>query len=269
MLSLAGPIVAGALLANGRRAAAEPWPKRGLAANDGVPIWQFGGRWADQASGVNWQYNWDSTTDQKQDFAEYVPMLWGTQSFHTEHWAADAQRWIDAGGSGHLLAFNEPDRADQAALDVAAAVRAWWQHMEPFAGRARLGAPAVSAAGLDWLQAFLDQCGGCHVDFVPVHWYGGAAYEHEFERFVDRVCEMSRGRKVWVTEFEGSGSAEEQSQFIRKALPFLDNNDCVYRYSYFGTADNSKTLLDGGGPGLSGLGVQYTFSPFGNGDGPR
>jgi hypothetical protein len=34
------------------------WPKRGLAANDDIPIWQFGGYWEGAPSEVNWQYNW-------------------------------------------------------------------------------------------------------------------------------------------------------------------------------------------------------------------
>lgn len=197
MLSLIAPVVAGALLAG--QASADPWPKRGLAANDGVPVWQFGGSWLGHKSQVNWQYNWDSTTNQKQDFAEFVPMLWGTQSYHTNQWFDNANHWLGS-GSGHLLGFNEPDRGDQASLTVGDAVNAWRQYMEPFKGRAQLGAPAVSAAGLNWLQGFLNQCSGCHIDFVPVHWYGGAAYEHDFENYINKVCSMAGGRPVWVTE---------------------------------------------------------------------
>lgn len=39
-----------------------------------------------------------------------------------------------------------------------------------------LGSPAVSNSGnpgegLDWLREFMDQCDGCNVDFICVHWY--------------------------------------------------------------------------------------------------
>ncbi|KAJ3494737.1 hypothetical protein NLG97_g3885 [Lecanicillium saksenae] len=267
MIFIVGSAIVGAMLAG--QASADPWPKRGLAANDGVPIWQFGGSWLGHNSQVNWQYNWDSNTNQKPDFAEFVPMLWGTQNYHTDQWFNNAWHWLNNGGSGHLLAFNEPDRGDQAHMTPGEAVNGWRQYMEPFAGHAQLGAPAVSAGGFDWLQQFLNQCQGCHIDFIPVHWYGGANYEHEFENWINRVCSISGSRPVWVTEFQGEGSIDEQSNFLRKAIPFLDNNRCVYRYSYFGTADNSKVLLDNGGPRLSPLGVQYTFSPYGNGDGPK
>jgi hypothetical protein len=54
---------------------AQPYPKRGLGANEDVPIWQFGGTWEGAPSQVNWQYNWASTTDQKNSWCEYIPML--------------------------------------------------------------------------------------------------------------------------------------------------------------------------------------------------
>ncbi|QKX62006.1 uncharacterized protein TRUGW13939_09162 [Talaromyces rugulosus] len=248
--------------------AADSWPKRGLAANDDVPISQFGGSWNNHDSQVNWQYNWDSTTSQKQSFAEYVPMLWGTANYHTDQWSDNAWYWINNGGTGHLLAFNEPERGDQANLSPQQAADAWNQYMEPFTGHAQLGAPSVSNDGYDWLNQFLQACSGCHIDFVPIHWYNDHTLESDFENWVNSICSLT-GRQVWITEFQAFGSIDDQSNFLRSAIPFLDNNPCVYRYSYFGTADNSKVLLQDDGPSLSGLGVQYAFSPYGSGDGPN
>lgn len=34
------------------------WPKRGLAYNEDIPIYEFGGSWEGAPSQVNWQYNW-------------------------------------------------------------------------------------------------------------------------------------------------------------------------------------------------------------------
>ncbi|KAK5987015.1 Alkali-sensitive linkage protein 1 [Cladobotryum mycophilum] len=242
-------------------------PKRGLAANDDIPIGQFGGQRNGHGSQVNWQYNWDSTTKQKQSFAEFVPMLWGTQSYHTKQWFDNAFYWVNKGGSSHVLGFNEPERGDQANLSPAAAAAAWKTYMEPLAGHARIGAPAVSNDGYNWLSQFLQACKGCHIDFVPIHWYNDHTLENDLESWVNKVCKLVNGRKVWITEFQGFGSAAEQSAFLKKAIPFLDNNACVTRYAYFGTADNSKVLLQNGGPGLSPLGIQYAFSPYGSGNG--
>jgi hypothetical protein len=38
-----------------------------------------------------------------------------------------------------------------------------------------LGSPAVTnganGMGLDWLKAFMEQCDGCDIDFICIHWY--------------------------------------------------------------------------------------------------
>ncbi|KAM0484483.1 hypothetical protein ACHAPX_001909 [Trichoderma viride] len=248
---------------------ADPWPKRGLAANDDVPIAQFSGSWNGFGSQVNWQYNWDSTTSQKQGWAEFIPMLWGTQSYHTNQWSSNAWYWLNNGGSGHLLAFNEPEQSGQANLSPGDAAAAWRQYMEPFHGHAQLGAPSVSNDGYNWLSQFLQACSGCNIDFIPIHWYNDHTQEGDLENWVNSICALGNGRQVWLTEFQAYGTIDEQSTFLRSAIPFLDNNPCVYRYAYFGTADNSKVLLQNGGPSLSPLGVQYTFSPYGSGNGPN
>lgn len=51
-------------------------------------------------------------------------------------------------------------------------------------------------------------------------------------------------------------------QFMEEAIAWLDEQDCVERYSYFGTADGFTSLLDNGGPLLSALGEKYAFTPF-------
>lgn len=64
------------------------------------------------------------------------------------------------------------------------------------------------------------------------------------------------------SQFEAYGTVDEQSAFLSQAIPWLDNNACVYRYAYFGTANNDLILVENGGPSLSPIGVQYTFSPY-------
>lgn len=64
-------------------------------------------------------------------------------------------------------------------------------------------------------------------------------------------------------QFQAYGTIDEQSAFLEQAIPWLDNNSCVYRYAYFGVADPNQSLLENGGPALSALGVQYTFTPYG------
>ena len=263
------------------------FPKRGLCSNDDIPITQFGGRTNNgRSSQVNWQYNWDSTTNQKQSWSEYVPMLWGLQDYHTGHWNDRANQWLSTGGSGHLLGFNEPDIPSQAALSVSQAVAGYRKYMKPFIGRASIGTPAVTNGGYNWLSQFLDQCNDCGIDFIAAHWYNDQSLFDDFKNWVNKLCTLGKGKQVWITEvrfsqtpnilvhhaevltnqkqFQAYGTIDQQSAFLKKAIPFLDNNSCVFRYAYFGAADPSKIFLqNNAGPALSPLGVQYAFTPYG------
>jgi hypothetical protein len=178
---------------------ANPWPKRGLAYNEDIPIWQFGGSWEGAPSQVNWQYNWDSSTSNKQSFAEYVPMLWSDASDHTSRWVGNANAALSS-GSGHLLSFNEPDDSQQANMGVQQAANSFRTWMTPFHGRAQLGSPAVTNGGLSWLSEFLGECGDCEIDFVAVHWYDSASNFAYFTSFINQVCSIANGRQVWLTE---------------------------------------------------------------------
>ncbi|KAH6647923.1 glycosyl hydrolase catalytic core-domain-containing protein [Truncatella angustata] len=236
------------------------WPKRGLASNDDINISQFGGSYQGQPSQVNWQYNWDSTTSNKQSYAEYIPMLWGTSSDHTNQWSNNVNYWLSK-GSGHILGFNEPERSDQAHLSTQDAANAFRQYLTPFKGRASIGAPAVSNDGYGWITDFMGKCQDCGIDFIPIHWYNDYTQFNDFKNWVTSICNL--GKTVWITEFEAYGSIDQQSAFLKQAIPWLDNNSCVYRYAYFGAADPSKSLLMYDGPTLSPMGIQYTYTPYG------
>lgn len=54
---------------------------------------------------------------------------------------------------------------------------------------------------------------------------------------------------------------EQKARFLKHAISWLDDQECVARYAYFGTADVDLELLDHGGPALSALGTIYAFTP--------
>ncbi|KAJ6785074.1 hypothetical protein PWT90_08528 [Aphanocladium album] len=268
----AAPIIGAAL-------AELPAGKRGLASNDGLDLRGFENVAFYGQSKVRWQYNWDSDIgDNKISFAEYVPMLHSLHDGHQRVWRDRVNKWLDR-GTGHLLGFNEPEQGGgQADMSVGDAVNAWREWMEPFAGRARLGAPAVSNDGWDWITQFLNQCQGCHIDFIPIHWYNPDSLEWDFENWVNRICGL--GKPVWVTEvgfdapasmkkydianitqqFKGlNGSSEDDLAFLQRAMAFLEGNGCVERYAYFGSAWNDQSLLDPGVVHLSNLGIHYAI----------
>jgi hypothetical protein len=145
--------------------------------------------------------------------------------------------------------FNEPDIASQASMSPAQAAAFYKQYMNPYASRASLGAPAVTNSGnagqgLDWLQQFLNACGGsCEIDFFPVHWYDSTGNVAYFKKHMLAAREVAGGKPVWLTEFAmNDASQEAQANFIKQVVPWLDAQDWVARYAYFGVFENMMIM---------------------------
>lgn len=205
--------------------------KRGLAFNDESIFTSFLGKLA-----FGWSYNWAATGPGSGP--EFVPMLWGTKVLG--EWPGAIEQSLSAGAK-NILGFNEPDHPGQANMSPQEAADMWKEHMNPYAGRAKLGSPAVTSdqaggqKGLGWLRSFFDACGGqCTVDFLAIHWYGPASNVEGFKNHVREAVKFARGQgisDVWVTEFRGEGEGE--LKFVAEVLPWLDNEPGVARYAYF------------------------------------
>ena len=207
---------------------------------------------------IGWCYNWDSAPGGDiSSSLNFVPMLWSTNEYHLPHWEERASTAI-ANGATHLLGFNEPDLTAQANMtpDQAAAA---WTHMEKFAGKAKIGSPAVcnggGEVGLAWLKKFMGACSGCTVDFIAIHWYGDAnEYGLEaLKQHIKDTQDVAQGRPIWLTEFQPKGDTQQQKDFMEKILPYLDDqSNGVERYAYF-QVDGVLTS----GSALSELGSAY------------
>lgn len=206
--------------------------KRGAAYNNAALVKSFTGG----SSKVSWAYNWGSSTGAIPTDTEYVPMLWGTDSVHSSNWNFLASRAISR-GSKHLLAFNEPDHWEQSNLSPSDAAAGYKTFMQPFAGKAKLGAPAVTngggSMGLTYLKSFLLSCSGCTIDFVPIHWYDSATNVAYFKKHVQDAHAAAGGRPIWITEFAAAGTLAQQTAFLKQVLPWLDSTSYVQRYAYF------------------------------------
>ncbi|KAI0338341.1 hypothetical protein BDW22DRAFT_706096 [Trametopsis cervina] len=174
-------------------------------------------------------------------------MLWGTGQDHTQNWVDDATAAI-ASGSTHLLGFNEPDLGAQSNLSPEAAAAAWKTYMEPFAGKAKLVSPAVTNGaapmGTAWLDQFFAACTGCHIDAVAIHIYDSATNVVYFQNYISDVATKYK-LPVWVTEFGGSGSTQQQQTFLQTLIPFLEGLEGVERYAMFfadGLVDSNDQL---------------------------
>ncbi|ERF71815.1 hypothetical protein EPUS_01730 [Endocarpon pusillum Z07020] len=216
--------------------------KRGLAYNSAALTGAFAGQ------AMSWAYNWGDRPDGTlAPGIEFVPMLWGEKKFG--NWEASAKSAL-AAGAKHLLSFNEPDLAEQANMNTATAAAAHIKYMNPYAGQAKIGSPAVTnggpsggtdGMGLGWLRKFFDRCNGnCKVDFVAFHWYDSADNVAYFKNYVSDVIKLAQEKgvqKVWLTEFAAAGSDAQIAKFLAEVLPWMDSNDAIERYAYFMCSD--------------------------------
>ncbi|KAB8345964.1 hypothetical protein FH972_023016 [Carpinus fangiana] len=224
--------------------------KRGVAFNIASLTDLFTG------STFSWAYNWGADASGSiLSKLEYVPMLWGNRADFTSAWDSQVSKAL-AGGSTHILGFNEPDHTEQANMSPADAVNAWKQYIQPYSSKAKLISPAVTNGaapmGLAWLSSFLSGCGDCTIDAVAVHWYDAATNVEYFKQHITDAHTQT-GKPVWITEFGASGSDDQVSSFLSQVLPWLDSQDFVERYSYFMAAEG--TLVSGGA--LSTYGKTY------------
>ncbi|KAI5247032.1 hypothetical protein E4T42_06164 [Aureobasidium subglaciale] len=223
--------------------------KRGLAYNTASLLGCF-----ENNDQVTWGYNWDSDSAGLSSSFNYVPLLWGTSNGHAEVWNERATDAL-ASGSTHLMSFNEPDMTSQANMSPEEAASAYKTYMMPFAGKAKLGAPAVTngggSMGLNWLSAFLAACDGCQVDFVSIHWYDSASNTAYFKEHVQNATDVSGGKPVWVTEFAPTGASDSAvATFLEDVMPWMDSQSFVERYSYFMASDG--VLISGTEPSTFG-----------------
>jgi len=224
------------------------------------------GRNKDAASQVSWGYNWYLAPNAGFNTnLEFIPTLFNSASNLLSVWSVKAQAAIDAGATA-LFSFNEPDVCwdGSACMTIADSVKTYKNYMQPFKGKALLGAPAVtnagSPSGLTYLQNFLGNCTGCHVDFINVHWYSnkyaGATY---FEWYINQVRKVAGGRPIWVTEYgltnENPYTQAELQSFLKTSMSWMDQQSDIARYAYF--MDAPGIMINSNGKGMSGTGVVY------------
>lgn len=243
--------------------------KRGLAYNPSsgnLNMWE-------SYSEITWGYNWDDMSQGLPSQFQYVPTLWGTASVHSDNWDSAVKAATSGSGTNYLMSFNEPDNMGQANMDVGSAVAGFNQYMKPYASdNVLLGSPSVTNGagtnsagipqGLDWLSPFLQQCTGCPISFVPIHWYGcqnGCPVSSDVSDFQSHVQAViaaavnpATGDKVpvWVTEFQ---SFTDPGSFLGEILPWLDGQSGVARYAYYMATDG---ILTSGGS-VNAVGAQY------------
>jgi hypothetical protein len=226
------------------------------------------------ASYVSWYYNWGveppGISQGQLSGIEWVPMQWGGIS-------ASQVAGIEAGipdTSDYLLGFNEPNFTTQANLTPAQAA-AMWPNIEKIADDKGLliVSPAVNWCGecvdgvssdpVDWLDKFIAECPTCKFDYIAIHNYN--SYKSTLEWYVGKFKKY--GKPIWLTEFASWDDPVDYAgvvQYMKEAIPYLESDTTIYRYSWFATRVGSNSNLDllGANGELSKLGRLYATMPF-------
>ncbi|MCF7817605.1 MAG: glycoside hydrolase family protein [Kiritimatiellales bacterium] len=198
-----------------------------------------------------WFYTWRPLPpDGVSGNMEFVPMLWGTNALSAAT-AADLTSGAIDGRYKNLLVLNEPDAASQANVSVAAATNLW---PNVVATGLRLGSPATVNSTNLWMQSFVSsiESTGQRLDFIAVHWYGGANPDNLL-RQLETVHQLY-GRPIWITEFAVADwgaanrgyslySPEQVLAFMKTVIPALEQLDYIERYSWFSPVDPNNPSL--------------------------
>jgi len=179
-------------------------------------------------------------------------MLWGAPSSTTDTTFYDSIKAQLASGSKipYVLSFNEPDGSKSTGgsnISPSLAATTWIREIEPLRKLGiKVGLPAVVGApsGQLWLENFFASCkGGCHPDFVPVHWYGN------YEGLASHIGQVAQAYKnniteIWVTEYAlPNGNLAASQAFYNQSASLLDGWANVTHYSYFGAFRSSASNI--------------------------
>lgn len=231
---------------------------------------------------MTWYYNYQSSPSPQVAAAkhlQFVPMMWGNPETGNDFSFSDTVLDLKRRGLNitHVMGFNEPD-GDYASggseISPLGAAASWIRVLEPLREKhgIKLVGPATTGGpkGFVWLAEFFQECAGrCHVDVLPVHWYGdfGGLASHigekisSFEKFMvkeqipvltsnstanstdEGEVETREGKmKIWVTEYAyPHGNLQQSQQFFNESAEYFDRLEEVERYSYFGAFRSDRS----------------------------
>lgn len=190
---------------------------------------------------VHWNYCWGPSYEPSVAHppgVTFAPMIWG---YYSLQGLSQQIARIDRQRARVLLAFNEPDRKEQANLSVQKAQEAW-----PYLESLQL--PLVSPSTSDpmgrWMKEFMTYVSeqNYRIDYVGVHWYGGANAKG-FKTRMTSIYQLYR-RPLVITEMavadwraktieDNRYSQDQVLDFMKDVLPFLEEKEWIAAYAWF------------------------------------
>jgi hypothetical protein len=206
----------------------------------------------------SWNYGWNASGSSTLNI-EYVPMR------HNRYWPSYSEINTKQNCT-HVLGFNEPDRPDQANMSVADVIAQWPSLL---ASGLRLGSPAPSDGGLNWLYDFIDQADALNyrVDFVAVHYYRNNQTAGQLENWLWAIYKRTK-RPLWVTEFNNGcnwttphPTYEQNGAKIDELITRIASLPYVERYSIYQWCTNREMFYADGSLTPAGIAYRDHHSP--------
>ena len=220
---------------------------------------------------AQWHYNWNVTWQAAQPDYEYVAIK------QQPNWPGLPSP-ADAGylGVNHVSGFNEPDNSVEDAYNnlsppgsVSDAVA---RQSELLGTGLRVGAPAVTDGGYQWIVDFMNQAeaAGHRIDYVPIHYYrsysnndypAGAA--NNLYTFLKGIYDATH-KPIWLTEFNNganwTGDADptfdQNRNVIEAMISMMDDLPWLERYSVYSAVEEVRQVYYNGG-GYTPMGLMY------------
>ena len=203
-----------------------------------------------------WNYSWGTNRVGAQpDGMEFIPMTWGAWGKEglSKTLQNDVVPQIQSGKAKRLLGFNEPDKKEQANMPYTEALK-YWPMLED------LGIPLCSPACANplsdvddstqgvrgtWMKDFMREADkrNYRMDYIGVHWYGGASPRSFKERMI-QVYEAYDRRPLLISEFavadwgaksvsKNVHSKESVLKFMKDVLPWMESQNWIAGYAWF------------------------------------
>lgn len=211
------------------------------------------GSWIENLPGVidmkpYWNYNWDTIRIDAQPYnIEFVPMMWGGSDIIQFDIQDHVVPYIESDIVQRVLGFNEPDAETQSNVTVTRALELWTL-LES------LNVPIVSPSCWqpkgEWMKEFMNRAKELcrRIDYIGVHWYGGASFE-AFKNEMEDIYNMYGKIPLLITEFAPADwtatnvtmnqySKKDVLQFMKSAIPWLEQQDWIHGYAWFSFAFN-------------------------------
>jgi len=210
-----------------------------------------------KALNVSWNYSWGTrlAPEQPKDI-EFIPMSWGGSNKERlkTYLQKNVVPEIISGNVHRFLAFNEPDKKEQANMPYMKAIELWpvleklnvplcspsCANPEGIKDASTQGVPGT------WMKDFMDEAEKrkLRVDYVGAHWYGGSSAKH-FKAKMRRIYEKYGRRPLLITEFapadwKTKGDIKKHRltpakvlSFMKDVLPWMEKQDWIYGYAWF------------------------------------